>query len=284
MPDDPSGKGVAPVSATRPAQARALLRAAHLAPTAAVTALTALLALAERLAAPTAVLVTAAVLSGQLVIGWSNDLLDAGRDRQVARPDKPLATGELSDRTVLAALAVGAVSCLGLSLSLGLRAGLLHVVVLVGSGLAYNVGVKATAWSWLPYATAFGSLPAVVTLSAAVPRLPAWWVVAAAAALGVAAHFLNVLPDLADDAATDVHGLPHRWGAAGSRIAATSLLVAASVAAALGPRGAPPIAAWPALAIVAGLAVVALNGRGVWPFRAAIGIALVDVALLAVVR
>lgn len=272
------------MSATPAAQARDLLRAAHLAPTVAVTALTGLLALAERLPAPTAVLVTAAVLSGQLVIGWSNDLLDAARDRQVARPDKPLATGELSDRTVLTALAVASVACLGLSLSLGWRAGLLHLVVLVGSGLAYNVGLKATAWSWLPYATAFGSLPAVVTLSAAVPRLPAWWVMAAAAALGVAAHFLNVLPDLADDAATDVRGLPHRWGATGSRVAATTLLVAASVAAVLGPRGAPPIAAWPALAIVAGLAVVALTGRGAWPFRAAIGIALVDVVLLAVVR
>ena len=41
----------------------------------------------------------------------------------------------------------------------------------------------------------------------------------AAAALGSAAHFVNVLPDLADDAATGVHGLPHRLGPLASRIA-----------------------------------------------------------------
>ena len=38
-------------------------------------------------------LVTAAVLAGQLSIGWSNDLIDARRDRAVGRTDKPLAVG-----------------------------------------------------------------------------------------------------------------------------------------------------------------------------------------------
>jgi hypothetical protein len=42
------------------------------------------------------------------------------------------------------------------------------------------------------------------------------------------------------------------------------------------------VAALAALAVVAGLAAVALLGRGRLPFGAAIGIALLDVALLTV--
>jgi 4-hydroxybenzoate polyprenyltransferase len=38
------------------------------------------------------------------------------------------------------------------------------------------------------------------------------WVAAGSAAPGVAAHFLNRLPDLADDESTGIRGLPHRIG------------------------------------------------------------------------
>jgi len=107
--------------------------------------------------------------------------------------------------------------------------------------------------------------------------------VGAAATLGIAAHFLNVLPDLDDDAATGVGGLPHRLGAVRSRVIATALLVLASAVAVLGPAGAPATWAWTALAVVVALAVLALFGNGKAPFYAAIGIALVDVALLAAV-
>jgi len=74
----------------------ALLRAAHIEPTIAVTVLAALLARASGLGAARLILVTAAVFAGRLVIGWSNNLLDAGRDAAVRRHDKPLATGGLT--------------------------------------------------------------------------------------------------------------------------------------------------------------------------------------------
>ena len=48
--------------------------------------------------------------------------------------------------------------------------GSVHLVS-VASGWAYNLGLKSTAWSWAPYAVAFGALPAVVSL-ADDPRLP----------------------------------------------------------------------------------------------------------------
>jgi 4-hydroxybenzoate polyprenyltransferase len=109
--------------------------------------------------------------------------------------------------------------------------------------------------------------------------LPAAWVLAAGALLGVGAHLLNVLPDLADDEATGVRGLPHRLGERRVRVLAPLVLLAGSVVAAAG-RATPT--AWVGLAIAAVLAVVAVVGRGRLPFLAAIAIALVDVVALVV--
>nr|WP_281386779.1 UbiA family prenyltransferase [Jiangella mangrovi] len=240
--------------------------------------MSALLALRLGHDAATLVLVVAAVFTGQLTIGWSNDLVDAGRDRAVGRADKPLVTGRVTARTVGVALTAAAAACVVLSLALGLAAGLVHLL-LVGCGVGYNLLFKRTALSWLPYAVAFGLLPAVVSLALDPPEWPPAWMMAAGALLGVGAHLVNVLPDLDDDLATGVRGLPHRLGAARARVTAVVVLVAASVLVVLGP-GRPPAWAWAGLAVVAVLAVVALRGRGSTPFRAAMAIALVDVVLL----
>lgn len=260
-------------------RARPLLAAAHPGPTVAVTTLTALLAVASGLPAPRTLLVTAAVLAGQLSIGWGNDLVDARRDRSVGRRDKPLATGAVTTNEVVTALLLALAACLVPSLAAGWRSAAAHLGCVVVSGHSYNVGLKRTALSWLPYAVAFGALPAVVSYAAEPPAAPPGWMLVVGAALGVAAHLLNVLPDLADDAATDVRGLPHRLGAARSRMAATALLLVASLTAVLGGIGAGA-AGWLVLAVVAALAVVALRGSGRAPFRAAVAIAVVDVALL----
>jgi hypothetical protein len=147
---------------------------------------------------------------------------------------------------------------------------------------AYNAGLKATVWSGLMYVIGFGPVPAIA--SSAAHRAPDWWAVGAAATLGLGGHFTNVLADLDADLATGVRGLPQRIavrsGAPAVRVVALVLLVVASVMAVL--AGADP-GGWPAiagLAAVALLAVVGLVGRGRTPFRAALGIALVDVALL----
>lgn len=258
----------------------ALLRAAHIGPTIAVTTVTALLSVASGLEGSRLALVTAAVLAGQLVIGWSNDLLDAGRDAAVHRSDKPLATGQLTAQAVSVALGVAAVAAVGLSAALGWRSALVHLMAVVGSGVGYNLGLKATAWSWLPYAVAFGSLPAVVSLAASQPELPAAWIVAAGTALGVAAHFLNTLPDLADDAATGIQGLPHRIGGRRSQVVAAVLLLTASVVTVLGPQGWPPVVVWVGLLLVGALGVGALTGPGRIPFRCGVAIAVLDVTLL----
>lgn len=259
-----------------------LLRAAHLGPTAAVTAIVAVLAVALDVPSTRAVLLTAAVLAGQLTVGWGNDWIDAPRDREVGRPDKPLATGELEPGLVLRCVALAAAACVVLSLLTGWRPAVAHLVG-VAFGHLYNLRLKSTPWSWLPYGVAFALLPVAVSLAGDPHEWPPAWMVGTAAMLGVGAHFLNALPDLDDDAVTGVRGLPHRFGPVWSRLVATGLLVLASVVAVLGPPGSPPAWAWGALVLVVALAAVALLGRGRLPFQAAIAIALLDVVLLAVV-
>lgn len=259
---------------------RGLVVAAHAGPTVAVTALFALLGIAQGLDPGRWVLVVGAVLTGQLTIGWSNDLLDRGRDIATGRHDKPLATGEVSVAAVRTACAVALAACVVLSLACGLLAGLVHLGC-VAAGWAYNLGLKAGVWSWLPYATTFGGLTAFVALADGVA--PPWWWPAGAALLGVGAHLLNVLPDLDDDAATGVHGLPHRLGP--RRIAPVAAAVLVTATAVVVGGAAPPLpVGLVALVAVLALAALVVRGSGRLPFLAAILIALVDATLLVVAR
>lgn len=206
---------------------RALALSCHPIPSVVVTAISAGLAALAGLPLDRGALVTGAVFTGQLSIGWSNDYLDAERDRAVLRSDKPVATGAIQPRVAGIAALVALVSTLGFSATLGWFGGTAALVVVL-CGWAYNLGLKATAWSWLPYAVAFGLLPAVATLSASTPRLPAVWALTAGGLLGVAAHLANVLPDLSEDATAGIRGLPHRIGATATALSAAAILLAAS--------------------------------------------------------
>ena len=75
-----------------------LLRTAHLGPCLVITALTVLVGIAAGVDAATLAGVGIVVMLGQLSIGWSNDVIDAERDRAAGRTDKPIARGEVSAR------------------------------------------------------------------------------------------------------------------------------------------------------------------------------------------
>lgn len=207
-----------------------LVRACHPEPTVAVTAITAVLAASVH-ASPAKV--GAAFLAGQLSVGWSNDWVDAGRDRAVGRPDKPTVQG-LPVATVRTAALLALLACVPLSLLLGPRAGAAHLVA-VASAWHYNARLKATALSFAPYALSFGLLPSVITLAAGHHHAAPWWATAAGALLGVGAHGANVLPDLEDDLATGVRGLPQRLGRTTTTALAGTALVVATLLLAVGP-------------------------------------------------
>jgi 4-hydroxybenzoate polyprenyltransferase len=252
------------VPSAPPSRGRALLGlalATHAGPTVAVTVVATLLAVAAGVGPGRTALLCLAVLAGQASIGWSNDWLDAGRDRAVARADKPVVQGAVAPATLRAAAVTAAALALVTSLLLGRVPGLL-LLVLVASGWAYNVGLKRTAVSVVPYLTGFGALPAgVVAAAPGVPAAP-WWLVAAGAALGAAAHFANVAPDLEEDLATGVRGLPHRLGAVRSAIAGAVLLGVAVGVLVLGPEGPPTVTGWLGLVVAApAVGIAALAGR-----------------------
>jgi 4-hydroxybenzoate polyprenyltransferase len=272
------------LTAMRPVarSALALAAACHPEPTVAVTAMATALAATTGRDAVGVLLVAAAVLTGQLSIGWLNDHLDADRDVLVARRDKPVATGAISREAVRAATVVAVVLCVPLSLASGLLAGVLHLVA-VAAGWAYDLGVKATWASVVPYVVCFGLLPVFVVLGAPGTPTPPWWLPVAGGLLGAGAHFANVLPDLDDDAATGVRGLPHRLGARVSRVVAAVLLLAASAVLAFGVPVPPVLAAAAPVLAAAVLAAGFVAGRRPGsraPFRAVMVVALIDVALL----
>lgn len=268
---------------------RALVVATHAGPTVAVTTVATLLAVTAGVAPERVAVLAPAVLAGQVSIGWSNDWLDAERDRTVARADKPVAQGAVEPDLLRTLAVCSAAAAVVLSLLLGLVPGLL-LLVLVASGWAYNAGLKRTAVSVLPYVTGFGALPVGVVAAApggtggsswvAAP----WWLAAAGAALGAAAHLANVAPDLEDDLATGVRGLPHRLGARGSAVTGAVLLGAASLVLVFGPDGTPTTTGWAGLGLaVPAVVVAALAGTARFrrlAFPAVLLLAVLDVVLL----
>ncbi|MFE9201002.1 UbiA family prenyltransferase [Micromonospora sp. NPDC007230] len=265
-----------------------LVRASHPEPAAAVTVVAGLLAWGVGHRPVGIAVVVLTVLASQLAVGWSNDLIDADRDAAVGRTDKPVASGLIGRRPLARAAVAAAVATPLAALLTGGTAALCVTLGLV-SALLYNWPLKSTPVSVLPYAVSFGTLPAFVVLALPGAPAPPVWLVTAAACLGAGAHFANVLPDLADDARTGVRGLPHRLGAAGSRVAAAALLLAATVILVVGPPGPPSWAGLsavaaavlvPALGWYAGHAAARAGGRQVAAFRAVMLVALIDVVLL----
>jgi 4-hydroxybenzoate polyprenyltransferase len=258
--------------------------ACHPAPSVAVTAVITVLAAASGRGGAGTVLVAATILSGQLSVGWSNDRIDLARDLAAGRKDKPIAAGAVAPRTVAVAAGCALALCVPLSLANGLAAGAAHLIG-VAAAWSYNLGVKRTKLSPLPYAVAFGLLPAFITLALPGHPWPQPWAIAAGALLGVGAHAANVLPDIEDDLGAGVRGLPQLLGPDRSRLAAAASLLIASLLLVFGPAGAVGPVGWAGLAASCALALTVASISRIrpasrLPFLATLGLALLDVALL----
>jgi 4-hydroxybenzoate polyprenyltransferase len=264
---------------------RALLIASHPGPSLAITAMATLLAAQAAPHGAGPVLVAPAMLDTQLSVGWSNDAFDAARDAAAGRTDKPVAVGAISARTVWIAAVIALAAALAMSGALSVTTAVINVVM-IAAGWAYNAGLKSTPASALMYLLGFGLIPAYAASTLPGHPAPRWWVTAAAALVGLGAHFANVLPDLAADRATGVNGLPQlvaaRWGPAAVRAIAMVLLLSASVLLLLASSPSRRWVALTGLAAAAVLAAVGARGSGRVPFLAAIGIAAIDVVLFAV--
>jgi 4-hydroxybenzoate polyprenyltransferase len=162
-------------------------------------------------------LIGLAIFTGQLCVGWTNDLLDARVDRQQGRTNKPIAQGLIAPRTVIISTFFALALCVELSLlgPLGIKGGLVHLLG-VGCGVSYNFYFKRNLLSPLPYAIAFAGLPTSIALSKG--HLPPAWLALAGGLLGISAHFTNVVKDMDEDRLAKIFGLPQILGARNSQI------------------------------------------------------------------
>jgi 4-hydroxybenzoate polyprenyltransferase len=268
-----------------PAAALSLARATHPGPTVVVTAVTVLRGVGVGLEPPRLALLGLAMLVGQASVGLGNDWLDAARDAAAGREDKPVAQGLVSAAAAQTAALVTAVAAVALTVPLGVPATLAHGAF-IASAWSYNLGLKSTPASVVPYIISFGLLPMIVTLALPKPMPAALWAMGMGALLGIAAHFTNVIPDLEDDRRTGVRGLPHALGRRLSGIATFLALTAASVVAVLGAGGSPTAVHWLGMAFTLAIAAVGIVLVIAQPprrllFRLVLLAALVDVALLA---
>jgi 4-hydroxybenzoate polyprenyltransferase len=210
----------------------ALAQACHPEPCAAVTLLVTVLAATAGTGLRT-LWVAAAVGSGQLAVGWSNDYVDRERDRASGRTDKPIPGGRISSAAVRNAAMGGLALTVPLSLTAGRGFAAAHLAA-VAAALAYNARLKLLPLSVLPYAFAFGLVPVAVT-QAARGGWPEAWAVTAAALLGAGAHFAQVLPDIGRERSLGIRGLPQLLGERPSTLIAAGLLLTANLVIAFGP-------------------------------------------------
>jgi 4-hydroxybenzoate polyprenyltransferase len=217
--------------------------------------------------------IAATIFTGQLCIGWTNDLIDLESDRSQARKNKPLANGTISVRTVQFATALTLTVCVLLSLfgPFGLLGGSLHLIA-VGCGIAYNFYFKGSVLSPLPYIIAFGAFPSAIALSKnhAVPI----WLMTLGALFGIAAHFANVVKDMAQDRVAGLRGLPQRLDTRASLLVAGTALLAISVILATHTH------LWLAVPICAIAVVLLFVTPTRFSFPIVMALALVDVVIL----
>ena len=212
----------------------ALINSSHPIPCLAVASFAGLLGLGLGIAWDRSMLIFLVVLLQQISVGLSNDWLDYKRDLKADRKDKPTVNGTVK----VSELKTGAIGAAVLAQTTAFIFGSTAAVVMFGmlvAGWAYNLGMKSNWTSVVPYAVGFGAVPVFVGLASTEPFCVQTWVVAAAALLGVSAHFANVLPDIEADKLTGVNSLPHILGQslsalaiAGTALLATVLVVSQS--------------------------------------------------------
>jgi 4-hydroxybenzoate polyprenyltransferase len=159
--------------------------------------------------------VASAILAGQFVVGWSNDLIDFDLDAQASRKKKPLVSGSISPDLLKKSIVVAFGTALVLSLigPLGLIGTAIHFLGLFSATL-YNLKLKRTVLSPLPYIISFGAMPWAIYKANGVN--PPLWIYLGFALFSTAFHFLNVLKDLQWDLSQGILGAPQRLGRVGS--------------------------------------------------------------------
>ena len=206
---------------------RALAKASHFGPTLIVTSISWFFAAYYWWEGP-AYVIAFGVFTGQLVVGWSNDLYDYADDLKHNRLNKPLVAGTITPSYLMKWLRVMVPFSFVANLlgPLGFKGGLVYMFG-ISMGVAYNFYFKYNVFSWLPYALAFAALPSCIAISKDI--MPPVWMWLGGAIFGSAAHFINVIKDIDQDRLSGIGGLPQRIGKRNSIVVAALLVALGAV-------------------------------------------------------
>lgn len=148
------------------------------------------------------------MLCYQFAIGLANDIIDAEDDAK-AKPWKALPRGLVAPRT--AGLIVMGLVGAGMLVTSGLPIGSWLIGIAgLGCGLIYDVQLKRTALSWLPFSVAIPLIPLWVFTAFDAWDGLLWWVLPLGALLGFALHLANQAPDIPKE--KHIRGFAHRLG------------------------------------------------------------------------
>ena len=149
------------------------------------------------------------VLMTQLSISALNDWADRAADAQAHR-FRPVAMGRIAAPIALCLAIVFALGALPGALAYGMAG----VLVLLGltAGWAYDLWLKPTLFSFVPFAIAFPLLPTWVGLVAGRPLPSLAWLFCAGVPLATAIHLADSLPDLELDRAAGLRTLAVHLG------------------------------------------------------------------------
>ncbi len=234
-------------------------------------------------AAVTAAVAGSAMTLLQLGIGTVNDVVDAPFDAGL-KPGKPIPAGLVpapAARWVAGALFGAGALVAG---TIAPRLVVLSIVV-IGIGLAYDLRLKGTAWSWLPFAVGIPILPVFGWLAAR-PALEPFFGVLLPVAVGAGAALAigNALVDTRRDAAAGRSSIAIALGEgrAGAVVAGLLAAVWSAATASAWIAGSPVVAAVAVAGLPGVVAAAIAPARGAAGREVAWRVEAVGTGLLAV--
>jgi 4-hydroxybenzoate polyprenyltransferase len=202
------------------------------------------------------------VLLSQIAVGALNDLIDRHDDARV-QPDKPIPSGLVTPTAAAVVTVSSTIALIPAALSFGLLA-FGWAVLGTAAGFAYDLWLKPTPFSFLGYICGFLSLLSWAWMVAGHFHPSFLLAYPTAAALLVAAHLAQSLPDVDTDRAIGNRGLAAVLGTRTSLRVILSLflgVVGVGLGSAAAARSLPALALVIA-SLAAPMVVLRLSGHG----------------------
>lgn len=215
-------------------------------------------------------LVLVAMFGGQIAIGAVNEYCDRELDAE-SNPEKPIPAGWVQPWEALLIAGIALAVMLAAGVALGTLS-LLLVCLGTGAGLFYDLWLKRTSWSWLPYLVALPLVPVWVWISLARFQPLLLYLYPLGALMALSVHLAQSLPDVEGDRSAGSWGLAARlgrdraltvcWGAA-----VLAAIAVPPAAAGLGGRITPALVAASAVLAGVGFTVVRFRFAPTWVVR-----------------